>query len=502
MLLAMLFFMISNAPLKAQNVEIFTSSITVAEEASFCVDIQANGFVDIAGMQLSMHWNPDIIRFDSIENYNLPFGDGNDFGYPNPSTIGLGTLTMSLANFDFEAVNLPDSTSIFQLCFTAIGEGTTGVTIDGDPTAIEIFDFNENELNVIVGASVITVGMPMALVWPGDTNMDEVVDHFDLLNVGLAFGQTGPARENAAITWEAQPAQEWDSETPISVVNFNYADTDGNGIIDANDTLAIVQNWGEETDFQEEDEDRFAGNPEAGLLNAVPPIFIQTDTLAPGEMGDFDIVLGDDANLAEDIFGLAFSITYDASVVVENSVAINFADSWLGEIGATILGLHRDNYSGGRIDIAVTRINGQNISGQGKIGSLKLLIDDALPSGQDYTLVFDIQNVRLINVSEEEIEAAPASTISLISDEMTNSNSVLLKRAIKVYPNPTTNQIFIESHQIPIEQIKLYSIEGQLLQLQQENTFTVDLSNYPEGVYLLQLVTAQGVVNYKQLKNQ
>ena len=53
--------------------------------------------------------------------------------------------------------------------------------------------------------------------------------------------------------------------------------------------------------------------------------------------------------------------------------------------------------------------------------------------------------------------------------------------AIKVYPNPTTDKVYIEKESA----IKVYNLQGALLQ----ETFgkQVDLSAYPQGVYLLQV---------------
>jgi len=53
--------------------------------------------------------------------------------------------------------------------------------------------------------------------------------------------------------------------------------------------------------------------------------------------------------------------------------------------------------------------------------------------------------------------------------------------SIKVYPNPTTDKVFVETE----SNIKVYSTHGQLLQ--EVYGREVDLSNYPSGLYLLQV---------------
>jgi len=61
-------------------------------------------------------------------------------------------------------------------------------------------------------------------------------------------------------------------------------------------------------------------------------------------------------------------------------------------------------------------------------------------------------------------------------DELRMTNDEL-----RVYPNPTTGKVYIETE----SEIKVYNQQGELLQ----ETFgnQVDLSDYPKGVYLLQV---------------
>jgi hypothetical protein len=54
--------------------------------------------------------------------------------------------------------------------------------------------------------------------------------------------------------------------------------------------------------------------------------------------------------------------------------------------------------------------------------------------------------------------------------------------ALKVYPVPTTDRVYIEN--AGDAEIFLYSLPGELLLCTRENS--IDLSTYPRGVYLLQ----------------
>jgi hypothetical protein len=52
---------------------------------------------------------------------------------------------------------------------------------------------------------------------------------------------------------------------------------------------------------------------------------------------------------------------------------------------------------------------------------------------------------------------------------------------IKIYPNPTTGKVYTETE----SDIKVYNLQGKLLQEAFGNQ--IDLSNYSQGVYLLQV---------------
>ncbi|HEY6952973.1 MAG TPA: T9SS type A sorting domain-containing protein [Bacteroidota bacterium] len=81
------------------------------------------------------------------------------------------------------------------------------------------------------------VGLQIS-VYPGDANNDGVVDVRDLLPIGRFYGTHGPARLGGNTTWGPQTlATAW---TPADA---GFADCDGNGVVDSNDVVALIQNW-------------------------------------------------------------------------------------------------------------------------------------------------------------------------------------------------------------------------------------------------------------------
>ena len=73
----------------------------------------------------------------------------------------------------------------------------------------------------------------------------------------------------------------------------------------------------------------------------------------------------------------------------------------------------------------------------------------------------------------------------------TNSNTEIKnsKFDVDIYPNPTNNIINIESNQ-EIKSIFISNIQGQ--QLIATKSKTIDLSQYPAGMYVVQIVNSKG----------
>ncbi|MEO1624292.1 MAG: T9SS type A sorting domain-containing protein [Bacteroidota bacterium] len=335
-------------------------------------------------------------------------------------------------------------------------------------------------------------------VWPGDTDDNNVVNNFDLLNIGIGFGSTGPVRTGASLNWMAQPASDWDLSLPNSNVNYKHIDCDGDGIIGFSDTTAIVQNWGLVH--------MAIGNAPAQDRRMDLPFFIQPDTFVPNAMVRLPVILGDSINPAQDVYGLAFSIDYDTDLIVPSSVRLSFANSWMGDLNSDLMAIQNNVTAEGRLDVAVTRIDQQNISGSGMLAELFITIEDDIfvhgggstsTRGNDNkSLAFDISNVRLINVTEESLSVVPTKTESTIESTTVSTQSPFRRATdLKLFPNPTRNQLIVETSSGSIQQLDVIGIDGQLLQSQKVPKLQrthINVGALPEGSYLLKALTANG----------
>lgn len=92
---------------------------------------------------------------------------------------------------------------------------------------------------------VLVTGVPLDLseiaVWPGSTSSEGTVSEADVLNLARYWMSTGPERVPRRIEWAPQPVTRW---IPVAA---GYADTNGDGLVDYRDLLAIGRNFGQTT---------------------------------------------------------------------------------------------------------------------------------------------------------------------------------------------------------------------------------------------------------------
>lgn len=81
-------------------------------------------------------------------------------------------------------------------------------------------------------------------------------------------------------------------------------------------------------------------------------------------------------------------------------------------------------------------------------------------------------------------------------------NEAIQDDNVRIYPNPTTGTVSINSQDGVITEIVLYDVFGRLLQTNKvaNSAAVVDLSDYPKGVYLLRVASNQGQSTHKIIK--
>ena len=95
-------------------------------------------------------------------------------------------------------------------------------------------------------------------------------------------------------------------------------------------------------------------------------------------------------------------------------------------------------------------------------------------------------------------ERGPQRISKFDFDLLLSTDNISLKDEFKIYPNPVKNVLNLSS-ELPIELIKIYSLQGQLIQVTSENQ--IDVSLLSSGLYFVSIIVDGENIVKKFIKN-
>jgi photosystem II stability/assembly factor-like uncharacterized protein len=327
-------------------------------------------------------------------------------------------------------------------------------------------------------------------VWPGDCNYDLTADMSDALQIGLSYNTTGPVRPSATSLWYAQPMTDWSQN--FVQCNYKHADADGNGIINANDTLPIYQNYGNTHPYR--------------LSPVVAPVTAPTlslianyDTCGLQTLVTVDVQLGTSTIPVDSLYGISFRITADAGLIDTTLTFINLNNTWLGTMGNNMFGFRKDFRTTGTIDAAESRDNLANrIGGFGTIAVFSIVTTDNL-SGiaichlkiTDVTAVTIGQDYLTFNIVNDSVVIDPSVPAGI-------NESGVQSPEFGVYPNPANDQFTIQTKSIAT-QIDICDLTGRIIStvIPNSTTTTVQTAEFANGIYLIRVRSGNSVTTQK-----
>ena len=255
-----------------------------------------------------------------------------------------------------------------------------------------------NALNVVANdceVGLTNCSVTSDCVWPGDVNSDKIVNMDDFLDWGINFNKTGPARLNPSINWVGQDATDW-STSNLNGINAKHADCDGNGEVNHDDIEAIVQNYGKTHGMIDISNSTSVG----GSVSFNKSTFLHTlleDNFSYSLEVSIDIELEQNTSL---IYGLAWQVKLEDTLI--NNASFVYESDWFGTEGTEVVTYQRYYPDEKILDIAVTRIDGQEIMGNGKLGYLIAEEVNVDPWLYDVDLLID--RATMINGSGEQFD--------------------------------------------------------------------------------------------------
>lgn len=109
-----------------------------------CVPLTVDNFENILGLEFSVNYDPAVLRFTEVKDFNLQDLSASSFGLPGVGANQDGAIKLSWFDQAATGVSVADGTAIFVMCFEAIGTGSTTVNVAS--TGLEVTDGNENQV--------------------------------------------------------------------------------------------------------------------------------------------------------------------------------------------------------------------------------------------------------------------------------------------------------------------------------------------------------------------
>ncbi len=107
---------------------------TVATGTDFCVDVIAENFTDLVGIQFTIGYDASELQFNEVTNFGITGLNASQFATPSD-----GIITLAWVDPAITGVTVADSSVVFSLCFTALGTtDSTKIVFQDTPTAIEV----------------------------------------------------------------------------------------------------------------------------------------------------------------------------------------------------------------------------------------------------------------------------------------------------------------------------------------------------------------------------
>jgi len=350
-------------------------------------------------------------------------------------------------------------------------------------------------------------------VYPGDANNDGEVNVRDIFPIGIFNATQGTSRPNASTNFIPQISPSWNLGLMYLNDGFDlkFADCTGNGVVDKSDVEVISLNYGlKHTNENNE--------PSMQYVSAADPsLFLKysTDTILSGDTAKVLINLGTQTIPANNIYGLSFSTTYDASMVKLAGTTVNYSKSWLGSNGVDLMNVSHNDTVNGILHIGMVLNDKQGVSGSGQIAEIDFIMKDDV-SGFNSNHFFKTFHTSL-NGNATVISNGMANNQQQVINVNLRNDTIVIKNvttgivpsylpinSILAYPNPANDILNIEFNNNHVINLSLVNMMGQIIYSETPDALSktqISLNNLPEGIYLLKLTTKEGSITKRICKS-
>ncbi|MEZ4886245.1 MAG: choice-of-anchor L domain-containing protein [Chitinophagales bacterium] len=333
-----------------------------------------------------------------------------------------------------------------------------------------------------------TIEVAEDCVYPGDADDNGKVNMFDLFAIGQHFGKSGFARNTISNKWQGFGVYDW-SETQANGKNIKYIDCNGDGEIGFKDTVALVYNF---------DLHQKSGGFTKGVLGDPELQFIPNfEVIGAGKTLELEVWIGSDENPVSDLYAIAFETFFDTHLIDGNAISMDYKGSGLGTVGVDLLTTSWVNEVSGRINVSMSKIGGQGITGKIYLLTIRMKTQDIIGS-ENFS--FNITDFGATHSDEEEILVNVDNTPTIeVNPEIVGIEALSAALPYQLYPSFTQDGFYLNYtlQKNPSIQVTLFDLSGQQLGIvwqRKESSLGsfqqyIDLKerNLAAGVYLIEV---------------
>jgi len=331
-------------------------------------------------------------------------------------------------------------------------------------------------------------------VWPGDVDFNGRVDMHDLLHVAYHMGKDGDSRIYPGTTFRSYKANNWGQDILGGSIDIKHADTDGNGLINEADVVAVDDNFYQEHSLI----------PDLVLPKDDFPFDIVnlTPGAGQGDLAMFEVRLGDSNDPAINLSGYSYQLDYNLDAVVDSTLDVHFYHkSWFSQ-NANTVNLFKKPWDG-RLESGFARVGGSASSGEGGVEVIVFIIEDNLEPfrREDEVIKIPFYFHHMTKMDENGVKhSLNDKTFVLEINKNKNNSTELDPSKLIVFPNPVQDQFLL--HLNGENTMKNYSIIGM-----DGRTFRSKLNINPkhevvslsglglvDGIYIIRVETAFGPI--------
>jgi len=455
-----------------------------------------SGICDEANAYFRVGFEPgNILSRTTLEGLLLPLY-ADDLGEDDDMFDDLESIVELIApQFGTLLINPFDETVNYQP-----GLGFTGL----DSFAVRVCEDDEPCESFLYRVQVIDTCNTDLCVLPGDTNRDGVVNQDDLIGIGWSFGLTGFPRDGASIDFDEQPASDW--RTDFGGANSKYGDTNGDGVVTAADTTALLVNY-----------DLVAArklyNPQGLSTTPVPAkLEVISDTVLYGDTVLMRISIGTLAKPGVNLYGFSASLSYNFPLTSSVLRAVfDFSNSWIASPSENRLTLGKIDTIARTVDFALSRTDRFGVTGFGEVITIKLITEDNIgerPGFQGEPFEVSLNEGILHHADRQQFALAAMQQSALLfvpGASAPNAHAAQQDR-FRIFPNPATSgQSFTLESNRGIASVRVLDMAGRTQALYPgADAFRlfIPTGQLDRGLYLLEITESNGRMLHERVSVQ